>query len=408
MFDPGTSPIWAVDGPLGARTLSPRALDLLDLAGAIYRLESQVPPRPTNPVKEWQVSAPVRDVAFWSATGGALMASVLRFLNRAQWTFSFEPRGKIEELATTPTPRAAREVMLFSGGMDSACGAGVHPGPREQVQLVSFYSNQRTLQQTLAGELGYGAPTQWRLVGRRGKEGMDLIRAFMFLTLGAAVAETLGASTIFQYENGVLAMAIPSSGSQVPTRHAHPEFHRRLGHLFEAVFGRKIEIRNPFLLLTKREEAAAFAKAAGADLAESVLRRTQTCWRLSQAHVGGRSKKPFVPCGVCTPCIVRRTARPSEAAKGTWEGWRGFAFDLKKPSIRNSNIGTSFRAYLELVGIALHAAGDREMIEDLAPEARALIGGDAGPTEQEAATLLRRFAHEFCETFEISVEETPE
>lgn len=403
-FDPGASAIWAVDGPLGAGSLSPRVLDLLDLAGAIYRLESQIPRRPTNPVKEWQVNAPVRDVAFWSASGGALLASVLRFLNRALWSFNFEARGKTEELSIIAEPRPVHEVVLFSGGMDSACGAGVHPGPREQVQLV-FGGNQGGLQKRLAAELGYGPLTQWRLVGRRGKEGMNLIRAFMFLTLGAVVAETFGVSTIFQYENGVLAMAVPPSGSQVPTRHAHPEFHRRLERLFEAAFGRKMEIRNPFLLLTKREEAAAFAKAAGADAAEAVLRQTQTCWRLSQAHVGGRPKKPSVPCGVCTPCIVRRTARPFEAAKGAWQDWSGYAFDLKKPAIRNSKIGTSFRAYLELVGIALNAAGDREMIEDLAPEARALIGGDAGPDEEQAAALLRRFAREFCETFDITVPE---
>jgi 7-cyano-7-deazaguanine synthase in queuosine biosynthesis len=343
-------------------------------------------------------------VAFWSASGGALLASVLRFLNRALWSFNFEARRKTEELSIIAEPRPVHEVVLFSGGMDSACGAGVHPGPREQVQLV-FGGNQGGLQKRLAAELGYGPLTQWRLVGRRGKEGMNLIRAFMFLTLGAVVAETFGVSTIFQYENGVLAMAVPPSGSQVPTRHAHPEFHRRLERLFEAAFGRKMEIRNPFLLLTKREEAAAFAKAAGADAAEAVLRQTQTCWRLSQAHVGGRPKKPSVPCGVCTPCIVRRTARPFEAAKGAWQDWSGYAFDLKKPAIHNSKIGTSFRAYLELVGIALNAAGDREMIEDLAPEARALIGGDAGPDEEQAAALLRRFACEFCETFDITVPE---
>jgi 7-cyano-7-deazaguanine synthase in queuosine biosynthesis len=388
---------------LGERPLSPRALDLIDLSGAIYRLESQIPRRPTNPVKEWEVVAPVRDVAFWSSAGGTLLAAVLRFLNRAQWTFTFENRARCEKIAYAPSPRAVREIVLFSGGMDSACGAGIHPPPRDRVQLVSSYINQRTLQQTLAAELGYQPPTQWRLTGRRGKEGMDLIRAFMFISLGAAVAESFGASTVYQYENGVLAMAVPPSGSQVPTRHAHPEFHRRMERLCAAAFGRAIEIRNPFLLLTKREEASEFAKIAGDDLAESILRRTQTCWRLSQAHVGGLKKPPFVPCGVCTPCIVRRTARPFEAKKGAWKDWPGYAFDPRKPAVRNHKIGTSFRAYLELVGTALTAPGDREMIEDLAPEARALIDGEAGPRADQAAQLLRRFAHEFCEAFDIPV-----
>jgi hypothetical protein len=270
------------------------------------------------------------------------------------------------------------------------------------VQLVSFYSNQRALQRQLAEELGYAPPTQWRLQGRRGKEGMDLIRALMFLTLGAVVAETFGAPIVFQYENGVLATAIPPAGTMVPTRHAHPELHRRLERLWASVFERRIEIRNPFGLLTKREEFERFAKAVGNARAERVLRQTQTCWRLSQAQVGGKPKRPGVPCGVCTPCIVRRTARPFEAAKG--KDWPGYSFDLKKPWVQHdAKLGMTFRAYLELIGIVLGGSNNREMIEELAPEAQALIGGPAGPTVEEAAAVLRRFAAEFCDTFEITV-----
>ncbi len=235
---------------------------------------------------------------------------------------------------------------------------------------------------------------------------MDLIRAFLFLTLGAITAKTHGASRIFQYENGLLTMAIPPAGTQVPTRHAHPEFHRRMERLLEAVFECKLEIRNPFAVLTKREEAASVAKSAGPSKAEAILRQTQTCWRHSQAwRVGKWKKKPSVPCGVCTPCIVRRTARPFEAERGAWDGWPGYAFDLRNAAIQRGKLGTTFRAYLELITIVLHSTGDHEMIADLAPEARALIGGPAGPTEQEAANLLRRFAEEFCRAFEISVPE---
>ena len=215
-FAPGDSPLWTVTGGLGTVQLSPRALDLLDLAGAIYRLESGIPLRPTNPVKEWQITAPVRDVAFWTGAGGTLLAAVLGFLNRAQWNFTFELRKKATEVAIAGELRDIQEVLLFSGGMDSACGAGVHPKPRERVQLISFYTTQKSLQQQLAASLGYHPPTQWRLTGRRGKEGMDLIRAFLFLTLGAMTAQTHGASRIFQYENGLLAMAIPRPAPRFP------------------------------------------------------------------------------------------------------------------------------------------------------------------------------------------------
>ena len=395
--------LWTVEGPLGPRALPPRALDLLDLAGGLYRVESRVPQRPTNPVREWRVRAPVRDVAFWTGDGGAQLASVLAFLSRARWTFTFTERlgAQDPEYETDPAVNVS-EIILFSGGMDSACGAGVHPAPQGDVRLVSYYTNQQAVQRRLADDLGYSPPVQWRLRGQRGKEGMDLIRSLMFLTLGGVVAESFGASVVFQYENGVLAMAIPPAGAMVPTRHAHPELHCRLERLWEAVFGRRIEIRNPFGLLTKREAVVRFERTVGSGKGDGVLRQTQTCWRLAQPHVGGEIKTPGVHCGVCTPCIVRRTARPSEPTRPQ-DGWRGYEFDLREPSIQeHPRLGMTFRAYIELVSIVLNAAGDSEMIDDLPPDARALVGGRAGPTDAEAAAVLRRFAAEFCDTFEIS------
>jgi hypothetical protein len=203
---------------------------LVDLAGAIYRMESQIPARRTNPTRQWHVTAPVRKPAFWRQKGGPLLASALAFLNRAEWVFTFVPRAVLPFQPISTDRRPVRQIILFSGGMDSACGAGVHSGDKRHVQLVSFATSQLLpLQRTLAAELGYLPPTQWRLAGQRGKEGMNLVRGLMFLSLGAAVAYTFGATKIFQYENGLLASAIPPSGNFVSTRHAHPELHRRFG-----------------------------------------------------------------------------------------------------------------------------------------------------------------------------------
>jgi hypothetical protein len=231
---------------------------------------------------------------------------------------------------------------------------------------------------------------------------MNLIRSFMFLSLAAAVAESYGARRIVQYENGVLATAVPQSGNFIPTRHAHPETHRRMARLLDAVFGSSFTIDNPFLPKTKREVGEALAAALGAGPAEALLRETETCWYLFQPKVGGLEKGNGQPCGVCTPCIVRRTARPAEAAAGTWPGWRGYAFDLREPRYRDHPVvGTTFRAYLELVDIALTARNDAALIDDLAPEARALIDEVDGPSEILVAGVLRRFAGEFCDTFGI-------
>jgi 7-cyano-7-deazaguanine synthase in queuosine biosynthesis len=396
--------LWRVDGPIGPRPLSPRVQDLLDLVGGIYRIESQIPRTLTNPVREWRLEAAVRDVEFWSSTGGHFLASVLGFMNRSLWTIQFRQRNKAAAVPITLTTSRVDEIILFSGGMDSASGAGVHKTPKDRVRLVSFASTQAKLQRELAEALGYGPPVQWRLKGHRGKEGMDLLRSLMFLTLGAIVAESFGVSTIYQYENGLLAAAIPPAGNFIPTRHAHPELHRRLEQLFSAVFAKRSTIVNPFAQMTKREVVDTFSKTCDQSLAENVLRKTQTCWRLSQPTVGGKPKEPWVPCGVCTPCIVRRTARPNEVRKGAWKDWKGYAYDLKKRAVQaDKKLGRSFGAHLELVEIALNSTDDYALIEELAPEARQLVGAFAGPTVADAASLLRRFALEFCDTFDISV-----
>lgn len=403
-FDFGATPVWSVHGPFGPRGLSARGEDLVDLAGAIYRVESQVKRRATDPAVKWEVVAPVRDPVFWTGTGGPLLASCLGFLNRALWRFEFTGRpDAVDFVRPGADERPVNQVTLFSGGMDSLCGGGSDERPRASVQLVSFYHGQASLQGRLAAALGYCPPTQWRLTGQRGRKGMNLVRSFMFLSLGAVVAESYGTRRIVQCENGVLATAVPQSGNFIPTRHAHPETHRRMTRLLDAVFGGSFTIDNPFLPKTKREVGEALAVALGAGTAENLLRETETCWYLFQPNVGGLVKQNGQPCGVCTPCIVRRTARPAEASAGAWPGWPGYAFDLRDERYQDHPVvGTTFRAYLELVDIALTAPDDAALIDELAPEARALINEVDGPSETLVAGVLRRFAGEFCDTFGIT------
>ena len=309
----GQQPIWRVQGFLGPETVSAQLLDLLDVAGALYRAESQIRRRATDPVVEYIVTAPVRDREFWEEDGGRLAASPLSFLSRARWTFQFTSRkGAPKSLEAAAGSGAAQSIILFSGGMDSLCGAGIHDGDRSKVRLASFYSHQLAVQRELATDIGYAEPTGFRLIGRRGKEGMNQIRAFMFLSIGAVVAHSWAAETLFQYENGVLAAAVPPSGLFVPTRHAHPEFHSRMGRLLEAVLGRRLRIENPFLNLTKREAVAKLRTRIGSQNADVLLSKTETCWYHRQAKVQSERKENGQPCGVCTPCIVRRTARPEE------------------------------------------------------------------------------------------------
>src|SRR5947209_2102084 len=91
-FNLSSGPVWTCKGSIGPRPLSPRALDLLDLAGAIYRAESGIRKRIKDPATDWNISAPVRDKDFWHNVGGLRLARLLGFLNRAEWTFEFKKR----------------------------------------------------------------------------------------------------------------------------------------------------------------------------------------------------------------------------------------------------------------------------------------------------------------------------
>ena len=55
------------------------------------------------------------------------------------------------------------QIVLFSGGLDSTCGALTLREHAGRTQLVSFYTKELTLQRELAEELGFGRPTQLRL-----------------------------------------------------------------------------------------------------------------------------------------------------------------------------------------------------------------------------------------------------
>ena len=208
-----------------------------------------------------------------------------------------------------PENRAVERIALFSGGLDSASGVAHHRELAGRTQLVSHYSRQKSAQLRIAEAIPYGSPTQARVEGLKGRGRGFLHRSFYFLCLGAAVASTYGARRVVQYENGVLAAAIPPAPAYFMTRHAHPFVHRAAERLFGAVLGGDWTVENPFLEFTKRECYQAMAAGIGLERAAQVAGMTESCWYThSNQYLAGHKKPNGKPCGVCIPCIVRRTA----------------------------------------------------------------------------------------------------
>jgi 7-cyano-7-deazaguanine synthase in queuosine biosynthesis len=392
-------PDWlGTDGPIGPHPISVRAADLLDVAAVVYRIERQLPRRsPSNPNVKYELTMPLRDPLVWKGRSKELLQELLGFLGNAAWEVSFVPRAR--RTAGFPQVRVSERlvtrVALLSGGLDSACGAGSGLVTPDDTQLCSFYTRQKILQQHIAADLSFLPPTQWQQQGAAGPGRSFYYRSFLFLALGAATAQTWGAHEVVQFENGILASAIPPVPSLGMTRHAHPKLHRLFGKLLESVLGGRWHIANPLWQMTKREAVQALERKMGVQRAAQIASATQSCWNLSAPHVFGvRELGPDIKhaneqCGVCVPCIVRRTALPRER----------FAFDLRRNAVRNHpKLGAHFLEYLELVSAVRDAVTTADLRTILPAEALELI--DDGWIDLSAIErLFRQFAKEFFETF---------
>jgi hypothetical protein len=384
----------------GPQPISEAISDLLDSAAVVYRSERQLPQRrPTNPNVRYELVMPVFEPEMWRGKPQDSLEEVLGFIGMAEWEVRFvrRPRRTRQYFRSAPVTRSVSRVALWSGGLDSTSGIGAGLVAASDTQLCSFYTRQESLQSKLAELLKYPTPTQWRLNGAAGRGRSFFYRSFLFLVLGAATAETFGAREIVQFENGILASAIPPVPSLAMTRHAHPRLHRLLEQLLKLLTGRDWRIVNPLSQMTKREAVERMRHEQGPKKAAQLATKTQSCWNLSVPRVfgvktfRGRTKRPNEQCGVCVPCIVRHTALPQE----------DFVFDLNEPPVRgHAKLGVHFLEYAEFVLAIRIASGAAALRHVLPAEALDLI--DDGFTDLKSLDmLLRKFADEFVETFHL-------
>jgi 7-cyano-7-deazaguanine synthase in queuosine biosynthesis len=395
-FDIGSDLTMHVEGEVGPRGLSPVAADLIDLGAAVYQIERQLRGRQrTNPAVRFDLSIQLRRPQVWSPVARAALAEALGILGNATWNVEVEKRHD----PPVAEHRSASEngidrIVLFSGGLDSASGAATGKSHASTTRLASFYTRQKTLQQDIARHLGFQPPVQWRMSWQpqSGRGHTFRYRSFLFFCLAVAVAESWGTRRVLQYENGILATAIPPAPAWLMTRHAFPPVQQLMAKLAAAIFGERWTIENPFLKLTKRQCLQEARRVIGPNVMDEIAERTETCWFHWSNRVTGGRKTPGVACGVCIPCLVRRTAMPDEA----------YAWDLRKDRVRNDpNLGLAFRSYygfLREVDGARHSLGSFYRILPV-PGRELHITGLL--TLQELYDLFERFANEFMETFRL-------
>ncbi|MFF2187858.1 7-cyano-7-deazaguanine synthase [Streptomyces sp. NPDC058155] len=301
------------------------AEDLFRVARAAFIADKYV--RRTGVRDRWtrriNLAVPVTEHERWqTAAVRTHLTALLQTLTGDHWTVDFRPLTghQIEEAMIFPDDPRASEVALFSGGLDSLSWAATRsraddPRPlllvmfREigllRLQQRVYKAVQRLdgprpvmllpMSQTPAGD-GSGL----RL------ETSSRTRGLLYAAGAIRAATAHGVATVHIPENGQVALnppLTPARSAACSTRSVHPRTLDRLNALITAVgdIGSAVRVVNPLAQLTKGEVCKA---GRDAGLIPSELESTLSCGKPPTRRSGG---PPIANCGVCFPCLVRRS-----------------------------------------------------------------------------------------------------
>lgn len=304
--------------------LPERSLDLLEIAGLVYGVDSAISRGGTTDSqmgKKWhrqfQVELPVRELAFWRDEHiKRELEEMLMFLSGDRFIFEFVERQVITdepspffELAQDNAWQPDR-VLMFSGGLDSFAGALEEIAEQKQkLALISHFSSskikhvQKQLNNALVKKFGNNVcqhiPIQVQMMKSGLKEGTHRARSFLFAVLGSVTAQAYGKNRVSFYENGVVSLNLPPVGNVLgtrATRTTHPQTLTRFSNFLDKVFNGGMRVDNPYFWRTKRDVVETIARLGMA----SEISQTRSC---ADVH---HQITQHPHCGRCSQCIDRR------------------------------------------------------------------------------------------------------
>lgn len=308
------------------QNVSPRLADLLEIASYVYAADCATHRGVAwshESVEAWgrdfHFIIPVRDLGFWNRPAiSGLLQQILGFLSDDKYVFSFcHPKKErslqeyIELGASTDWPfYGVERVLMFSGGLDSLAGAVEMAKQESKLVLVSHRTvpTMSNRQKLLFEEMKktyqipmIHIPVWINKVTRLGREHTQRTRSFLYSAVGAVVAESVKASGVRFFENGIVSLNLPVADEVLrarASRTTHPHALDMLGRLHSMIMGRTFTIDNPYLLNTKTEIVSKIAENGGT----SLICHTRSC-----SHTFFKTKtQPH--CGACSQCIDRRFA----------------------------------------------------------------------------------------------------
>ena len=317
---------------IGKLSIAPLYEDLYIIALSIFGIDKRVSRYMFYDcwTRDIAVSIPVLQYDKWHETENS-WNNMLSFLTGDRWNVSFRPTTAV----CSHHKRKSRIridisrcdcVSLFSGGLDSFCGAikllddGMSPcliGHNEYPKLRNkqegftasfrdFYPGQDP--RFLGFTAGAFAPQSYKFNEvLPGTEKTSRGRSLLFLCFALTIAGILGDEIpVYIPENGFIGLNIALTKSRMgscSTRTTHPYFLRTLKDIIVSV-GIRNPIENIFAYDSKREIVH---KVKDRPAFLSGFRDTISCSHPCQARYNKIGSRQYpVNCGYCYPCLIRK------------------------------------------------------------------------------------------------------
>lgn len=306
--------------------------DLAIIALSIFAIDKRVSRWYTSDkwTREIEVSIPVINYEKWISTV-SLWNETLSFLTGDRWRINFRQTTKRYGNYSSNRKKYIDVkdctcVSLFSGGLDSFCGAIKLLSEGESVCFIGhneypkLASKQEYLKNTMQlvypnqhiEFLGFTANSRAPYKGEEilsGSENTSRGRSLLFLSIAVSIAGIIGDSTpVYIPENGFIGLNIPLTNNRkgtCSTRTTHPFFIKKYNQVLEMV-GINNHIINFFAYKTKREivnlvkENKVFKQGVGMTISCS-----HPC--LPRWNKNGDKSYPK-NCGYCYPCLIRKSS----------------------------------------------------------------------------------------------------
>jgi len=358
---------------------------------------------------------PVQDVGFWNQEYVQnQLVDVLSFLTEDTYSFEFThlsiPNMQLvfdfenrESLYNYPD-----SAVLFSGGADSLCAVIDLISKQRKPILISHRPApvHNAIQSRLVTFLGekFGSwvfPHVSVWVHRKGseaKESSQRSRSFLYLTLGAIIANRLGLKEVFLPDNGVVTLNLPKTPQVVgalASRSTHPRFIEKFQRLLDSTFTGTVTVINP-LLYSTRAEALTILKS---NHCENLLQETISC---SSMRARPRVSRH---CGVCSQCIDRRFGSLA-AGLQQHDLVESYGRDIFTQELKEGDQRTQCESYVRFA-LNIDSLSDDDLFREYPQLYDCITTNDPDPTRsaQKLIALLRRHSREVLDVVEKQIQD---